>query len=181
MFATTLTTERLVLREPRPDDAQALFDRYASDPQATRFLSWETRTHADQVREFLEAERAKAPDQRDQHWVLCLKGDDSPWGMATAFHAPRHVVPLGYVLSRQQWGRGLMTEAVREVVRQAWADPQVWRVTAYAHVDNVGSHRVLEKCGLVREGVSRRLFVLPQLGAEPQDCVRYAAVRDDVE
>ena len=47
-------------------------------------------------------------------------------------------------------------------------------------VDNVGSQRVMEKCGLRREGVLRRQFVMPQIGREPQDCALYAQVRDDL-
>ncbi|CAN0345066.1 unnamed protein product, partial [Ectocarpus sp. 4 AP-2014] len=41
-FPTTLTTDRLFLRPPRIEDAEALYERYGSDPQATYYLSWKT-------------------------------------------------------------------------------------------------------------------------------------------
>ena len=43
-----LETERLLLRRPIVGDAQAIFERYAGDPVATRYMSWAThRTVAD--------------------------------------------------------------------------------------------------------------------------------------
>lgn len=181
MVPTTLTTERLTLRPPRLDDAEALFDRYASDPEATHYLSWQTHRSPDEMREFLAGHLDG--DSEDTHWVACLRddADNRPWGMATLFgEGPPHIASLGYVLARPLWGRGLMTETMAAVIEAVWRDDRVWRVSAYAHIDKVGSHRVLEKCGLRREGVSRRLFLMPQCGLDPQDCVRYAKVRDDL-
>ena len=40
MVPERLDTERLVLRRPRPADAQAIFARYSSDPEVTRLLGW---------------------------------------------------------------------------------------------------------------------------------------------
>ena len=111
MFPPTLTTERLVLRPPRLEDADALFERYARDAEATRYLSWKTHESVDEMREFLSEELAKEGKQRDTHWVICRAGEDDPWGMATAFAASGRLVALGYVLARSLWGQGLMTEA----------------------------------------------------------------------
>jgi len=38
----TIETERLLLRKPKQSDAQAVFHRYASDREVTRYLSWPT-------------------------------------------------------------------------------------------------------------------------------------------
>ena len=57
-------TDRLLLRRPRPDDAAAIFNRYASDPEVTRWVGWPRhRTIADTegFLAFCEAEWARAP------------------------------------------------------------------------------------------------------------------------
>lgn len=179
MFPATLTTERLLLRPPRLADADALYERYGCDPEATRFLSWKTHASVDDTLAFLDLVLNPAPNNRDQHWVLCVAGDASPCGMMTTFGAGRSVA-LGYVLQRSLWGRGYTTEALRAVAAEVWRTNPTWRLEALAHVENIGSHRVLEKAGLRLEGVLRRRFVMPQLGADPQDCRIYAQVRDDV-
>jgi [ribosomal protein S5]-alanine N-acetyltransferase len=58
------------------------------------------------------------------------------------------------------------------------AAPSVWRVQAYCDPENGASARVLEKAGLVREGLLRRYIVTPNLGDEPRDVYVYALVRD---
>jgi ribosomal-protein-alanine N-acetyltransferase len=44
-------------------------------------------------------------------------------------------------------------------------------------VENIGSARVMEKSGLVREGLLRRYLVHPSISKEPRDCFSYARVR----
>ncbi|TWT97028.1 ribosomal-protein-S5-alanine N-acetyltransferase [Botrimarina colliarenosi] len=179
VFPATLTTDRLVLRPPRLVDAQANFDRYASDPQATRFLSWKTHASVRDTREFLARIVSPEEKNRDQHWAICVAGETLPSGMITTF-GEGQIVALGYVLERRWWGQGVMTEALLAVTKCVWKDDRTWRLQALAHVENVGSHRVLEKGGLRLEGTLRRRFVMPQRGSEPQDCRIYAQVRDDL-
>jgi ribosomal-protein-alanine N-acetyltransferase len=180
MFATTLTTERLVLRPPRIEDAPANFERYTSDPEVTRYLSWKTNTSVEESAEFLRSITDPETPTGDQHWAICFDGDPLPSGMITAFGSGQ-LVGLGYVLQRSLWGRGVMPEALRAVAAEVWRDERTWRLQGLADVDNIGSQRVMEKCGLRLEGVLRRRFVLPQLGSEPRDCCLFAQVRDDLQ
>jgi ribosomal-protein-alanine N-acetyltransferase len=53
----------------------------------------------------------------------------------------------------------------------------VFRIGAVCDVENIGSARVMEKAGLVREGLSRRWLVHPNISDEPRDCFSYAIVR----
>jgi ribosomal-protein-alanine N-acetyltransferase len=179
MFPPTLTTERLVLRPPRVEDAASVFERYGSDSAVTRYLSWKTHASVADAEAFLR--KITDPDVPcpDTHWAICYDGDTETSGMFTVFGSGA-LVALGYVLRRSLWGKGLVAEALRAVQQQVWRDLRVWRLQALAHVENRSSQRVMEKCGLRFEGVLRRRFVMPQLGSEPQDCCLYAQVRDDL-
>jgi RimJ/RimL family protein N-acetyltransferase len=55
--------------------------------------------------------------------------------------------------------------------------PSVFRIGAFCDVDNVASARVMEKSGLVREGLLRRWLMHPNISDEPRDCFSYARVR----
>ena len=48
-----LVTERLVLRRPVEDDVSAIFERYASDPEVTRYLAWPRHVSLDDTRIFI--------------------------------------------------------------------------------------------------------------------------------
>jgi RimJ/RimL family protein N-acetyltransferase len=52
-------TARLVLRKPTRADAEAIYHRYASDPQVTRFLGWPRHRMIDDTRAFLECSEAQ--------------------------------------------------------------------------------------------------------------------------
>ncbi|MEY8386245.1 GNAT family protein [Oscillospiraceae bacterium 38-13] len=62
---------------------------------------------------------------------------------------------LGYWLAEPYWGQGMMTEAVRQICREAFARFEILRIFAEPFADNPGSRRVLEKAGFTCEGVMR--------------------------
>ena len=55
--------------------------------------------------------------------------------------------------------------------------PSIFRIGALCDVENIGSARVMEKAGLVREGILRRWLMHHNVSDEPRDCLSYARVR----
>lgn len=84
---------------------------------------------------------------------------------------------FGYVLAKKFWGRGMPAEVLTYLVDWALAQPSLYRAYAYCDVENLTSARVMEKAGMVREGILRRWYVAPTLGPEPRDCIVCAKVR----
>lgn len=77
-------------------------------------------------------------------------------GLHRATDVHRITAELGYWLAEPLWGRGIMTEAVRAVVRHGFTAFPLERIEAYAFSNNPASVRVLEKAGFTREGLLRR-------------------------
>ncbi len=84
---------------------------------------------------------------------------------------------FGYVLGRAFWRQGYMTEALSEVAAWALAQPDIWRVWGVTDVENSASAGVMERVGLVPEGLLRRWIRHPNLSTNPRDCLCYARVR----
>src|SRR5215210_8943165 len=83
-------------------------------------------------------------------WGVVLKDDGAFVGACgvDAGYAPEHArAELGYVLAREHWGRGLMTEAVRAVIRFGFGRMGLNRVQARCIAENVAAERVMEKAG----------------------------------
>ena len=82
---------------------------------------------------------------------------------------------LGYWLGREFHGKGVMTQAVREICRMGFAQWDIGRIYAEPYAGNAGSRRVLEKAGFQLEGVLRRSVY--KLG-ETQDSCMYSLLRE---
>ncbi|NQX91430.1 MAG: GNAT family N-acetyltransferase [Flavobacteriales bacterium] len=83
---------------------------------------------------------------------------------------------IWYKLLPQHWGNGYATEAVKAVLSFGFEHLRLHRITAGCAVDNTGSINVLEKCGMTREGRSRK--ILP-LKSGWSDNFVYSILRDD--
>ncbi|OBK76030.1 GNAT family acetyltransferase [Mycobacterium sp. 1274761.0] len=170
-----LTGSRVTLRAPRLDDAGELFASVASDPEVTRYMSWTPHCDVSETRRVI-TELFNVDDERT--WLIQLHEGDiiGTCGFPPA-QAP-HSLDFGYCLGRRWWGRGLMDEAVGLLLTEMESDPDVFRVSAVCHVDNVRSARVLQRAGLSLDGRLTRHTVFPNLGPEPQDVLLWAkAVR----
>jgi ribosomal-protein-alanine N-acetyltransferase len=171
----TLTTPRLELRQIHTSDANEIFRNYAQNPRVTHYLTWEVHesiadTHAFVMRSLKELESGDTLP-----WVIRLSGDPSVVGMIGA-HIEDQRAMVGYVLAEPQWGRGLMSEALRAVMDYLEAErPDIARVWAYCDEANPGSYRVMENAGMVREGVLRA-WSRNKEGASV-DCPVYSWVR----
>lgn len=121
-----------MLRKMRPEDAEAMF-AYASDPEVTRYVLWDTHGSIEDTRSFLNF-AVEGYGQGDfGGWGMVLKETGAFIGTCglDAGYSPEHArAEVGYVLSREYWGRGLMPEAVRAVVRFGFEELHLNRIEA---------------------------------------------------
>lgn len=170
-----LTTQRALLRPPREDDAEAIF-AYASDPAVCRYVGFPRHTSVEDARGFVEMAAAGWRGENPMRpYVVELRATGEVVG-ATGYELA-HGASIGYVLAPRMWGQGLATEIARAQVEAARQAPSIFRVWALCDAEHGASARVMEKAGLLREGVLRRWAVHPNLGPEPRDCVVYALAR----
>src|SRR5215210_762396 len=152
-----LETERLLLRKMRLDDAEAMF-AYASDPEVTRYVLFETHRSVEDSEAFLRL-AVEGYERGDfGGWGIVLKDSGAFVGTCgvDVNYAPEHArAELGYVLSREHWGRGLMPEAVKAVIRFGFGRMGLNRLEARCIAENVASARVMEKAGMAYEGTLR--------------------------
>ena len=153
----TLETDRLILRKMTPKDAGAVF-AYASDPEVTRYVIWETHRSTEDSRAFLKFVGAKYESGGEPEWGIVYKGDHRLVGTCGIVSwEPHHArAELGYALSRGYWGRGLMVEAVRAMISFGFNRMKLNRIEARCIAENASSARVMEKAGMLYEGTLRQ-------------------------
>ena len=142
-----LETARLLLRPPHLDDAPDIA-RLANDYAVASMLASMPHPYfAEDAREFVERVRQKV--NGDCVYAVTLKENGEFLGIC-GIHEDRVRFELpfvGYWLGQPFWGRGYATEAARAMVDLFFkvTDREVLMVSA--RVDNIGSRRVIEKCG----------------------------------
>ena len=150
----TLQTPRLILRKIVIEDAEDIF-AYASDPQVSTYTLWAAHHSINQTYEYLnnlvfQTYRAGA----GMYWGIVEKESSKLIGTCSLHNTPIHRrAEMGYVLSRDYWGKGLMTEAAKAAIAFGFHVMQLLRIQAYCAVENIGSTRVLEKSGMQFEGI----------------------------
>ena len=152
-----LETERLVLRKMTLDDAGAVF-AYASDPEVTRYVLWETHRSVEDSRAFLGLTERKYEGGGEPDWGMVYKGDGRFVGTCgfVGWSREHARAELGYVLNRRYWGRGLVHEAVRVMIAFGFEKMDLNRVEARCVAENTASARVMERAGMTYEGTLRQ-------------------------
>lgn len=169
-------TERLIIRGPELRDAGDIYRNYTRDADVTKYMTWKPHVDISQTEAWIKycIQDADTADSIKQ--IIFQKEDSQAIGMVD-FAINGHMAELGYVLTKRYWNRGLMTEAVRPVLEYVLSIPSVYRVWAVHDVDNPASGRVMQKLGLVREGVLKRFCLHPNISDEPRDAVLYAITK----
>ncbi len=171
-----IETARLVLRRPRAEDAHAIFTRYASDPEVTRYMAWPTHQTLDDTYAFLDLSDALWARWPQAGPLLVFARDGvTLLGAAGVGYNTETRAQVGYVFARDTWGRGYATEALLASI-EAVRHTDVKRLEAGVHVAHEPSRRVLEKAGFACEGVwPGRPTDFPNLPAgETRDSALYA-------
>ncbi len=168
-----IETERLRLRRPLPEDAESIFAGYAQDPDVTRYLSWAPHASVEETREFLERCEDSWSEGSSYPWVITLVDDDDAVGMIELRpDDPRDSV--GFVLARELWGHGYVTEALRAVLHLACTDVGMERVGACCHIGNRASARVMEKAGMKQVSRGGCAGMYPNAGEQPEESFFYS-------
>jgi len=148
MSAPTLTTERLVLRQLRGDDAAALFP-VLSDAKVMTW--WSSAAHETPAETEAYVARNAQEGKGFQCWAITA-GDDVALGWVILIDGKPGVKEIGYILRRDRWGAGIAREAVARVIDYGFAELELRRIFADTDPENTGSIGLLERLGFQREG-----------------------------
>lgn len=169
-----LTLHCCTLRAWRRTDREALC-RHANNPAIAgnlrdAFPHPYTSEHAERWLSMCEK-------QQPQTFFAIAVGQEAVGGIGLTLHedVERVAAELGYWLSEQHWGKGIVTAAVVALTDWAFATFPLTRIYAMPYARNTASARVLEKAGFALEGLLRRSIIKHGV---VQDQFMYSRVRE---
>ena len=141
-----LETERLVLRPFTMDDAQSMYDNWTSDSEVVKYVTWNVHENIETTRKILSMwiEQYEKPERIN--FAIVSKDTFELIGGIDVVGYLDGIPVIGYILSRKYWGNGFMTEACKKVIEFLFSlGYETIRIDAL--VNNVGSNKVIQKCG----------------------------------
>lgn len=174
----TISTERLLLREVRLSDAEALLE-IKSSLQVTRHYAQEPHASLIDTREWIQRLLDSYQKRDALFWCLALKGGSRAIGGCTFWNLEPpgyHCAELGYELHPSYQGKGLITEANTALIDYGFRELGFHRIEACPLAENPASRSLLEKLGFTYEGKLRqRLF----FRGEFKDQLYFSLLKDE--
>jgi len=155
----TLTTNRLRLRQLRPDDAEALF-AIRSDQEVMEFYGQEPHQSLADTHKMIQRLQTFYEQREAIFWCVTLKGEDAVIGTCTlfSFNPDFHYAETGYELSPAYWRQGITSEAMSAVLTYGFTELGLHRIEADVAPDNTRSKNLLLKLGFTFEGNLRQRY-----------------------
>jgi RimJ/RimL family protein N-acetyltransferase len=143
-----IETERLLLRQFEPGEGQLIFT-LNEDPEITRYTG-------DPVRDLAHAEEVLNEVILPQYnlynhgrWAVLTKPDMEFIGWCGLKYRPElDEIDLGYRFMKSAWGKGYATEAAMASIKYGFEQLGMRKIVGRAMPGNLGSIKVLEKCGM---------------------------------
>ena len=155
----TLHTDRLTLRELRDDDVPAAF-RLFSDPVAMRYIGKPPHATHLETFDFVRRNQLLFPAQDGVGWAMSLRGAGDFIGYAGHWRLMKQHLrsEIGYQMLPEHWGKGLMAEALRAILRFGFERMGLNSVEAQIDPANTRSRKTLERLGFSQDGLLREWY-----------------------
>lgn len=156
----TLHTPRLLLREPVPADAGAVF-KMRADPRVMRYIGKLPQQDISEAEQLVESYMEGFARNEALNWAICLRetpdqliGTVGFWKMDKV----NHRTEIGYTLQFEHWRKGIMDEALTAAIEYCFKSLDFHSIEANTDPENEASGRILEKHGFVQEAYFRENF-----------------------
>ena len=147
-----LETERLLLRRVNENDANEIF-ALRSNPETMKYIPRPLVKSIDDALEHITMIDAKIESNEGINWAITYKDNPKLIGIIGHYRIkPEHFrAEVGYMLLPEYNGKGIISEAIKEVVNYGFNAMKLHSIEAIIDPENFGSERVLQKCGFVKE------------------------------
>lgn len=150
-----LKSERLILRKITDKDLNDVFE-YARDEKVSKYLLWSPHVSKSYTKKYINILDIKYRRGEFYDWGLEYEGKMIGTCGFTSFSLENNSGEVGFVLNSSYWNLGIATEAVKLVLEYGFKTLNLNRIEAKFMTENLASKRVMEKCNMKFEGISRQ-------------------------
>jgi len=151
-----LSTDRLIIRDPLSTDLDD-WHRILSDSDTMYYLQDIMTNTLEESKQNLDDAIAESQSHNREKYFFTIVAKESNAYVGSVGYTVTEATPVGklvhvgYFMFPEFRGKGYMTEALREVIRFAFEDNDVFRISTGCLSENNASERVMQKCGFIME------------------------------
>lgn len=147
-----LETERILLRRVDINDVNEIFT-LRSNPETMKYIPRPLVKTTEDALEHIAMIDAKIENNEGINWAITLKDDAKLIGIIGHYRIKpeNYRAEIGYMLLPEFNGKGIMSEAVKEVINYGFNVMKLHSIEAIIDPENFGSEKVLQKNGFVKE------------------------------
>lgn len=168
-----IRTGRLDLRLMEVEDAQAAFETYTSDPEASKYMVFTTQTNPSEAAEYISQQRKAFDEGKTILWAIRLKDDPALVGAIELMLGDSHEGEVGFIIGRKYWGQGIVPHALKAIIDVVKWNLTIQCIFGQCDIENAKSARVFQKCGFKELEIAKGAVVHPQMGTKPRDSRRF--------
>lgn len=155
-----LETERLILRKIKLEDYITMNKEWCNDKEVCKYLPWNVHGGLENTKKLVEKWLEEYEDETTYRWMVTLKNGECLGTIdIVKKDITNKVYEVGYCYKRNSWGKGYGTEALKRVIEFLFDDVGAELVLAKHYEPNIGSYKVMEKAGMIVEGILRERIV----------------------
>lgn len=147
-----LETERLILRRVDNNDYKEVLS-LRSNPETMKYIPRPILKNDEEALAHILMIETKIQNNEGINWAITIKGDPKLIGVIGHYRIQleNYRAEIGYMILPEFNGQGIVTEAVKEVVKYGFEIMKLHSIEAVIDPDNVASANVLKKNGFVKE------------------------------
>lgn len=146
-----------VLRAIGIQDAQDMYE-YAGDDEVTAKLSWPSHRSVEDTKRSIYENFLTRPERGlPNAYAIVWKENNKMIGTCDFWHVDfkNSCGEIGYVINKEYWNKGIVTRALKELIKFGFEYLELERIQIAHATDNPSSKRVIEKCDFRFEGLTR--------------------------
>lgn len=141
----------LRLRPVQMIDYLDMYD-YGSDDEVTKMLTWDSFKSPEGAKNAIKNIFLTRPERGIPYaHAIIHKKDNKMIGTCDfpSIDWSKKEATLGYCMNRRYWGKGYMTQVVKQIIAYAFEELDLDSIKVQHHPENIGSKKVILKCGFV--------------------------------
>jgi [ribosomal protein S5]-alanine N-acetyltransferase len=155
-----LETKRLILRDYVISDLEDVH-KWMSDSEVMHYLDWKTCCIEDTRKDLIGTiSEINKPNRKIYFFAIIEKETQKHVGGAGFSIRKKQcnsgIAEFGYFLLKEYWGKGIAVEAVLKIIEFGFTELSLHKLSASCDKENKASEKVMQKCGLIKEGELRK-------------------------